>query len=80
MISLLEKNFLCKSLITLCDYLQINLNTFLDANAANERNPWGYYDNNPFCIQDISGSSWVLLNPFTFQYETADSTMQLSCS
>jgi len=51
-------------------------------NTANERGinpPYAYYENNAFCVQSISGSSWKLINLFTNQYET-DSTMTISCS
>ena len=61
------------------DYLQINTNTAIDADHAAERTPIAYYENNGFCIQDVFGSSWVLANFFTNQFET-DLNMQVKCS
>ena len=61
------------------NYFQINTNIALSANLANERSPLAYYSNDAFCVQDVSGSSWTLSNPFTSSTET-DSTMQVSCS
>ena len=60
----------------------MNQNTALSGpsgNPANVRNPFGYYDANPWCLQDISGSSWILANLLTEQYET-DSTMTVTCT
>ena len=59
--------------------LQINTNTALGADPANERSPIAYYDDNAFCVQDISGSSWNLINLSSGGTET-DSTMQVTCS
>ena len=61
------------------NYLQINTNIALSASLANERSPLAYYSNDAFCVQDVSGSSWTLSNPFTSSTET-DSTMKVSCS
>ena len=57
----------------------MNQNTHLSANPANVRYPYAYYDANPWCLQDISGSSWILANLLEGIYEV-DSTMTVTCS
>ena len=68
---------ICK--FSLICFFQINTNTALGADPANERSPIAYYDDNEFCVQDISGSSWNLINLSSGGAET-DSTMQVTCS
>ena len=62
-----------------CIILQINFNTALSLNPANERNPYANYDSNAWCVSDISGSSWRLANLAAGAYEE-DSTMTMTCS
>ena len=58
---------------------ELQMQSTATVGTASERTPLGYYNDNAFCVQSITGSNWVLSNPYTGQQET-DSTMTISCS
>ena len=61
-----------------CWEIKLQMQSTASIGTPNERSPLGYYDDDAFCAQSISGSNWVLANIFTGQYET-DSTMTITC-